>query len=109
MKVPARVQSARIRLAVTAVVLAAIWLAMLLLGRGPLDRGIYEALYAGGRPVLVTTAWIFTAFGEPTVLIGAGFILAAWLWRQKRTRLALVLMSVILLGRGLSEVQKYEI
>jgi len=43
------------------------------------------------------------------VLIGAGFILAAWLWRQKRTRLALVLMSVILLGRGLSEVQKYEI
>jgi undecaprenyl-diphosphatase len=109
MTVPARVQSARIRLAITAVVLAAIWLAMLMFGRGPLDRSIYEALYAGGRPVLVATAWILTAFGEPTVLIGAGFILAVWLWRRKRVRLAFVLMSVILLGRGLSEVQKYEI
>ena len=109
MTVPARGHAARIRLAIAVAVLAALWLAMLVLGRGPLDRGIYEALYAGGRPALVTTARVFTAFGEPTVLIGAGFILAIWLWWRNRARLALVLMLVILLGRGLSEVQKYEI
>ena len=87
--------------------LACIWLAMLLLGRGPLDRWIYEALYAGGRPALVLIARIFTALGEPTVLIGAGFIIAALLWRRARGRFALGLLLVILLGRGLSEVQKY--
>lgn len=109
MIIPAQVQAARIRLALAAVLLAAIWLAMLMFGRGPLDRSIYEALYAGGRPALVTTARVFTAFGEPTVLIGAGFILAAWLWWRSRARLAFALMLVILVGRGLSEVQKYEV
>ncbi len=93
--------------ATAVVALASIWLAMLLLGRGPLDRSIYEALYAGGRPALVLIARIFTALGEPTVLIGAGFIVAALLWRRARGRFALGLLLVILLGRGLSEVQKY--
>ena len=82
---------------------------MLLFEGGPVDRAIYEALYAGGRPALVLIARIFTALGEPTVLIGAGFILALWLWWRNRARLAVALMSVILLGRGLSEVQKYGI
>lgn len=91
------------------VVLASIWLAMLLFEGGPVDRAICEALYAGGRPALVLIARIFTALGEPTVLIGAGFILALWLWWRNRARLAVALMSVILLGRGLSEVQKYGI
>src|SRR5690242_8437586 len=109
MTFPADAHAARIRLALAAVLLAAVWLAMLTLGRGPLDRSIYETLYAGGRPALVTTARIFTAFGEPTVLIGAGFVLAIWLWWRSRARLALALMLVIMLGRGLSEVQKYEI
>jgi|SRR5690348_11541364 len=109
MTLPARVHTAGIRLALTTVVLAVVWLAMLMFGRGPLDQSIYETLYAGGRPALVTTARIFTALGEPTVLIGAGFIVAGWLWWQGRVRLALVLMCVILVGRGLSEVQKYEI
>src|SRR6185437_2183839 len=92
---------------VSIVVLTAIWLAMLMLGRGALDRSIYEALYAGGRPALVLLARIFTALGEPTVLIGAGFIVAALLWRRAHGRFALGLLLVILLGRGLSEVQKY--
>jgi undecaprenyl-diphosphatase len=87
-------------------VLAAIWLGMLLLGRGSLDRSIYEALYAGHRPGLVVIARIFTALGEPTVLVGAGFIVAAWLWWQRRARFALALLLVVLVGRGLTEVQK---
>jgi undecaprenyl-diphosphatase len=89
------------------VLLASIWLAMLLLGRGALDRTIYESLYAGGHPALVTTARIFTALGEPTVLVAGGFLVAGWLWWDRRGRFALTLLLVILIGRGLSEVQKY--
>lgn len=82
---------------------------MLLWGAGQLDRAIYEALYAGHRPALLVVARIFTALGEPTVLIGAGFVVAGWLWLRGRGRFALALLVVILIGRGLSEVQKYSI
>jgi undecaprenyl-diphosphatase len=89
------------------IVLAATWLAMLLLGRGALDRSIYEALYAGGRPAPILVARVFTFLGEPTILVGAGFLVAAWLWYRQRGRFALGLLLVILVGRGLAEVQKY--
>jgi undecaprenyl-diphosphatase len=87
--------------------LAAIWLAMLLGGTGSLDRSLYEALYAGHRPVLLAIARGLTALGEPTVLIGASFLCALWLWRAGRTRLGLTLLLIAMLGRGLSEVQKF--
>lgn len=80
---------------------------MLVLGRGPFDRSIYERFYAGTNPVLVSFARIFTALGEPTVLVAAGFLVALWLWLKKRGRFAAGLLLVILIGRGLSEVQKY--
>ena len=97
----------RVRHAAALIVLAAIWLAMLMLGGGPFDRRLYETLYAGGSPVLITVARTFTALGEPTVLIAAGFLVAGWLWHRQRGRFAIGLLLVILLGRGLSEVQKY--
>ncbi len=87
--------------------LAALWLAMLIWGGGPLDRTIYEALYAGHRPALLTVARIFTALGEPTTLIAAGVLCALWLWRVGRGRLGLVLLLIALIGRGFSETQKY--
>ena len=87
-------------------VLAAIWLAMLLGGTGDSDRFVYEALYAGHRPLLLALARVFTAIGEPTTLIGAGILCALWLWYAGRGRLGLTLLLVALLGRGLSEVQK---
>ena len=43
---------------------------MLVWGGGPLDRQVYQALYAGDRPELLAIARFFTALGEPTVLIG---------------------------------------
>ena len=89
------------------IALAGAWLAMLMLGGGPLDRSTYEALYAGHHPLLVLVARVFTALGEPTVLIVAGFLVAGWLWRDGRRRFALALLLVILIGRGLSEVQKF--
>ena len=95
------------RHAAAIVILACAWLAMLLLGRDPLDRSIYVALYAGGNPPLILIARIFTALGEPTVLVGAGFLIAAWLWHRGRGRFALGLLLVILVGRGVSEVEKY--
>jgi undecaprenyl-diphosphatase len=98
---------ARVRLGTAIVALACIWLAMLLLGRGPIDREVYHALYAGGYPALIILARVFTTLGEPTVLIGAGFVIAGWLWLHGRGRFALGLLLVILVGRGLSEVQKY--
>jgi undecaprenyl-diphosphatase len=82
-------------------------MAMLLFGGGALDRDLSRTLYAGDRPALVMAARAFTALGEPTVLIGAGVLVAVWLWRAGRWRLALVLTAIVLIGRGLSEAQKY--
>jgi len=91
----------------TIVALAAIWLLMLLTGGGRLDRGVYEALYAGHRPTLLVVARILTALGEPTVLIAACCACAIWLWYEGRGRLGLTLFLIAMLGRGLSEAQKY--
>jgi undecaprenyl-diphosphatase len=96
-----------LRQAAGIVALAVVWLAMLAFGGGPVDRSIYETLYAGRSPALVTVARTFTALGEPTVLVVAGFLVAGWLWYCNRARFAIGLLLVILLGRGLSEVQKF--
>ncbi|HYX47151.1 MAG TPA: phosphatase PAP2 family protein [Sphingomicrobium sp.] len=101
--------AAKLAHAIALLLFALIWMGMLLFGSGPLDRSVYQALYAGGHPTLVLAARIFTALGEPTVLISAGFIVAAWLWHRGRGRFALGLLLVILVGRGLSEIQKYSI
>ena len=97
----------QIRYVAAIVALAAIWLAMLLLGGGSLDRAIYEHLYVGGHPALVVLARVLTAFGEPTVLIGAGAICAIWLWYRGHRHLPWVLLAITLSGRSLSEAQKY--
>ena len=89
------------------VALTAIWLAMLLQGAGPVDHTVYEALYAGHRPALLAIARFFTALGEPTVLIAACLLCALWLWYRGRGRLGLTLLLIALIGRGLSEAQKY--
>lgn len=105
----ANVREARWRLALSSLVLTAIWLAMLLMGRGQLDQAIYRALYAGGRPTLIGIARVLTFLGEPTVLVIAGLVVAGWLWWRSRVRLALSLLLVIVLGRGITEIQKYSI
>ena len=99
--------AAKIRYVSAIVALAAIWLIMLVAGGGPLDRAIYSALYAGDKPALVTSARFFTALGEPTMLIAAGVVVLLWLWHAGRARLGLALFLVAMLGRGLSELQRY--
>ena len=80
---------------------------MLLSGTGWLDRTIYEELYSGNRPALRVIARVFTALGEPTVLVAASAGVALWLWHAGRIRLGLALLLVTMTGRGLAEVQKY--
>lgn len=107
MSEPARVRSTPIRYPAAIVVLTAIWLAMLLLGGGPLDRTVYQALYVGGHPALVMIARALTTLGEPTVLIAAGLVTAVLLWRAGHRHLPWVLIAVTMLGRGVSELQKF--
>src|SRR5207253_4779665 len=55
----------------------------------------------------LAVARAFTALGDPTMLIGAGVLVALWLWRSGRGRTGLALLLVTMTGRGLSEAQKY--
>lgn len=96
-------------LTLAVVVLGGIWLAMLIGGAGGLDRSIYEALYAGHRPALLAVARFFTALGEPTLLVAGGFGVAVWLWASGRRRYAAAVLFVVLIGRGLAEVQKFAV
>jgi undecaprenyl-diphosphatase len=103
----ARSRADRVRFSVAITALVALWLAMLLFGTGPLDLRVYELVYAGQRPAFAAAAHFFTALGEPTLLVTAGFVVAGWLWWRKRPRLAFALLLVVLAGRVLGEAQKY--
>ncbi|MEO6198632.1 MAG: phosphatase PAP2 family protein [Sphingomicrobium sp.] len=109
MSSPRRSLVARTWLIALAAALAAIWLTMLLHGTGPLDQRVYEALYVGRDPALVSAARFVTFFGEPTVLIIAGLIFAFVMWRRGHLRTGLTLVAVTMIGRAVSELQKYEV
>ena len=107
MTVPDRARGAPIRFAGALIALVAIWLVMLLWGRGPLDRAIYQSLYVGSNPVLVPIARGLTALGEPTILIAASFVVALILWLRGHRHLPLVFIAITMFGRAVSELQKY--
>ena len=104
---PRGLTAARLRYVIAVAALAALWLAMLLLGGGEQDQRIARALYVGGSPALVMVARAFTVLGEPAVLVSAGLVIAAWLWWCGRSRFAVGFLLVVLLGRVLSVAQKY--
>lgn len=89
------------------VALSTLWLAMLLTGGGWLDRALYEALYAGHRPVLAAMARVVTTFGEPDILVGASIAVALWLYFAGHRHLPWVFLAIVMVGRGLAEAQKY--
>jgi undecaprenyl-diphosphatase len=95
------------RFVILLLLLAASWLGMLIGGSGSVDRAIYQAVYAGHRPALRAVAHILTLLGEPTLLIGASVLVALWLWYLGRGRAGAVLLAVILIGRAVTELQKY--
>jgi undecaprenyl-diphosphatase len=109
MATPARLRLPSIGITVSAVVLAAIWFEMLTLGSGPADAAIGQLLYAGGNPPMIAVARLFTFLGEPTVLIGFGIAAACTLWSRQQQQYAAAVLAVMLIGRGLAQVQKYAI
>ena len=83
-----------------------LWLCMMMLGAGEVDRVLLNALYAADRPALRTAATFITLLGNWEAVILLSLIAAAWLLNRGKSRLALLLMSVTLLGRGLVVIQK---
>lgn len=104
---PARVHGTQYRFIAALVVLLGLWLSMLMWGRGNLDRAIYKAVYAGDDPTLVAIGRAFTALGEATILIAASFVVALVLWLRGHRHLPLVFIAITMLGRAVSEAQKY--
>jgi len=88
--------------------LVAVWLAMLLLGAGPVDREILLALYAGSRPLLVTVARSFTALGGWTAVVLVSVAVAGWLAWRRDAKSGLLLLVGTLVARALVIVQKSE-
>jgi undecaprenyl-diphosphatase len=89
-----------------AAMLAPLWLAMLLLGAGAVDRDILLALYARDEPFLALAALGFTQLGNWWTVVGVTLVGALLLlWRGKRWG-ALTLLIASFTGRALVILQK---
>ena len=86
--------------------LAALWLAMLLLGAGPADRAVLLGLYAGDRPWLALGALGFTYLGNWSTVIVVTLIGAVWMVYRRHYRGALLLLVASLTGRLLVILEK---
>ena len=104
-----RSPSARWIIANSAAALAAVWLAMMIGGTGPLDRQVYHALYVGGQPALVAVAKDLSLPGDPNILVPATLAIAAWLWWRGHRHTALTLAAVTLVGRGVNSLVKLDV
>ena len=104
---PARMSIDRPWLAAGALAtLAALWLAMLLLGTGDVDRDVLMALYAGDEPWLALAAIGLSYLGTwPTVVV-VTILGAAWLLYRGERKSALVLLVASFSGRLLVILEK---
>lgn len=92
--------------AVGLALLAALWLAMLLLGTGPADRTVLLALYAGDEPWLALAATGLTYLGNwPTVVV-VTILGAGWMAYAGKRRAALILLVASFSGRLLVILEK---
>lgn len=97
----------RTRWALLPALLIGIWLLMMAIGTGPLDRALLQTLYAGDRPGLRSVATLVTLLGEwqflfpLTLIVGVILLTAAGARRQ-----ALLFLSICLIGRLLVHAQK---
>ena len=86
-------------------VLAAVWLATLLLGTGPVDRSLLLALHAN-EAWLRTFAIGLTMLGNWPTLVAAALAGAAWLAWRRRFSDAALLLAATMSGRLLIILQK---
>ena len=104
---PARMSIDRPWLAAGALAaLAALWLAMLLLGAGDGDREVLMALHAGDEPWLALAAMGFTYLGNWPTLVVVTILGAGWLAYRGKRRAALVLLIASFSGRLLVILEK---
>lgn len=87
------------------VVLAALWLAALVVG-GPETRLDMALLNAAAIPALVPIAQLLTMVGSGAILIPLGLAAAVTLAIRKKARRAWLLIALIVSGRLLVELQK---
>ncbi|HEU5482496.1 MAG TPA: phosphatase PAP2 family protein [Sphingomicrobium sp.] len=99
----------RWRVAIGAAVLALLWLAMLMVGAGPVDGRLLAAFYAGDRAAIAGVASVLTFFGDGPTLILIAVAAAAWMLWRGLPRHGLAIIAVTLLGRSLVDLQKYGI
>jgi membrane-associated phospholipid phosphatase len=95
------------KLALLLAALAVLWLAMLALG-GPgsaVDRALLDAAHI---PALVPAARLLTRLADWRVMLPLSFAAAALLIVRQAPRRALLLLTVVLSGRLLVELQKVE-
>lgn len=97
----------RVRLPAALIALAALWLAMLLLGAGAADQAVLDFLYAGDRPTIAAAArWVTELGGSPLLLpVTAAVALIAWLLHRD-WRMPAWFAAMTLGGRLLVELQK---
>lgn len=95
--------------AVSAMLLALLWFAMLTLGAGPLDDAVLIGLYQGDRPAIAAVARFFTFFGDWWVVLAISVAAALWLFYRHSWRRGVAVFAVTLVGRLLVTGQKYGI
>jgi undecaprenyl-diphosphatase len=86
-----------------------VWLGMLLLGTGNLDRAVLNEIYGGHRPALADAARVITMFGDGRVVTLFTAIGALFLIRERQHWPAVVIVVGPMIGKALTELQKYEI
>ena len=88
--------------------LALVWLSMLLFGTGNVDRAVLNEIYGGHRIALADTARLVTMLGDGRVVALFTVIGALVLMRRKQHWPAVVLVVGPLIGKAITELQKYE-
>ena len=87
-------------------ILAPLWLAMLLLGTGAVDRDILYALYTRDEPLLMQAALGITQLGNWWTVVGVTLAGALLLFYRGKRWDALTLLIATFTGRGLVILQK---
>ena len=103
---PARMSIRSWLAAAALAVLAAVWLVMLLLGTGDVDRDVLMALYAGDEPWLALGAIGVSYLGTWPMVVVVTILGAGWLLYLGKRRAALVLLIASFSGRLLVILEK---
>jgi len=87
-------------------VLLLLWLSMMALGTGPVDKAALATIYSAHRPLLRTIAATATLAGEWQSMLVVVVLTTLWLLYRKRLRTALLFAGTTLSGRLLILIQK---